>query len=344
MTPIVTVDDTPITTKAATERRLVDRSFAELPFDVVSSSGNLLTLSNGQTVYDATGGAAVACIGHGNVEVKEAIIKQLGINSYCNSMLFSSHVCGELADLVVESTGNLMSRVYFCCSGSEATEAMLKFARQYFLELETPQPLRTKFIAREHSYHGNTLGALSLSGHVVRRALYQPLLSTNVSWVPACNAYRQRLNSESDSEFVARKVKELDDEFQRVGPETVCAFVAEPVSGASLGCVPYVPGYLSSMKIVCKKYGALFVLDEVMSGMGRSGTIHAWQGEHEEGNPGRDCVPDLQMVGKGLGGGYAAIAGTIVGKEIVDVLSRGKRGGGTFMHGQVSLPTKRRTG
>lgn len=317
-------------------RHLVDRSFVIPPLEVVGSKGNILTLANGQQVFDATGGAAVACIGHGNQEVKDAIIAQLDINSYCNSMLFSAPACEDLAKQVIEGTNNLMSKVWFCSSGSEATEAALKMARQYFIEKNEPQ--RTRFIAREHSYHGNTLGALSVSGHLARRAIYLPMLSTNVSWIPPCNAYRQRHEGESNVQFVERKAQELDREFQRVGPENVIAFIAEPISGASLGCVPYVPGYLAAMKKVCRKYGALVIWDEVMSGMGRCGALHAWQGDHlisSSGEVMQDAVPDLQMVGKGLGGGYASIAGIIVGREVIEVMSKGKKGGACFVHGQT---------
>jgi len=208
----------------------------------------------------------------------------------------------------------------------------MKMAFQYFRELSPPQPQRTKYIAREHSYHGNTLGALSLSGHLARRKPYLPILSQNVSWIPACNAYRQRLPLESDQVFVARKAAELDAEFQRLGPDTVVAFVCEPISGASLGCVPYAHGYLAAMKAVCRKHGALFILDEVMCGMGRSGTLHAWQAEHVEGDPEQDCLPDLQMIGKGLGGGYQAIAGVIAGKEVIQAIGAGTGG---IIHGQT---------
>lgn len=208
----------------------------------------------------------------------------------------------------------------------------MKMGRQYFCELSPPQPQRTKFIAREHSYHGNTIGSLSISGHVARREAYIPILSDNISWVSACNPYRQRLPNESDVSFVARKAVELDNEFQRLGPDSVIAFICEPVSGASLGCVPYVDGYLAAMKGVCRRYGALFMLDEIMSGMGRCGTLHAWQGEHVEGDPKRDCLPDLQMVGKGLGGGYQAVAGVIAGKQYINAI---KAGTGGIIHGQT---------
>ncbi|KAI4255374.1 MAG: hypothetical protein LQ352_002606 [Teloschistes flavicans] len=190
-----------------------------------------------------------------------------------------------------------------------------KLARQYFLELPVPQPQRIRFIAREASYHGNTLGALSISGHKARRAIYEPMLAPNTSHVSACNSYRAMKEHESVEAFVARMVEELDHEFQRVGPGTVCAFVAEPVVGAALGCVPSVPGYFKAMKSICDKYGALIILDEVMCGMGRTGTLHAWQQE--------DIVPDIQVIGKGLGGGYVPIAGFLAGHRVIDVLDSG---------------------
>ncbi|KFY16840.1 hypothetical protein V492_01053 [Pseudogymnoascus sp. VKM F-4246] len=317
---------------AAGRRCLIDRSLNELPVEVVGSKGNYLHMSSGHKIFDATGGAAVACLGHGNREVKEAMVDQLNVNAYSNSMLFTNPVNGKLAQEIIQGTGNLMSRVYICSSGSEATEAAIKMGRQYFCDISPPQPQRTKFISREHSYHGNTIGSLSISGHLARREAYTPILSENISWVSACNPYRQRLANESDAAFVARKAAELDNEFQRLGPDTVIGFICEPVSGASLGCVPYVDGYLAAMKGVCRKYGALFMLDEIMSGMGRCGTLHAWQGEYVEGDPKRDCLPDLQMIGKGLGGGYQPIAGVIAGKQYINAI---KAGTGGIIHGQT---------
>jgi adenosylmethionine-8-amino-7-oxononanoate aminotransferase len=205
----------------------------------------------------------------------------------------------------------------------------MKLGRQYYMEVGQPQ--RVKFIAREYSYHGTTLGALSLSGHVVRRSIYTPLLSDYIHRVSACNAYRQRLVGETDAAFVNRKAAELDQKFCQLGPDTVIGFVCEPISGASLGCVPYVPGYLAAMKAICTKYGALLILDEIMCGMGRSGTLHAWQAEHSD-KPGHDCLPDIQMIGKGLGGGYLPVAAVLIGRKIVNGL---KNGSGAFLHGQT---------
>lgn len=194
-------------------------------------------------------------------------------------------------------------------------DTAIKLARQYFLELSPPQPQRIRLIARNGSYHGNTVGALSVSGHKGRRAIYEPLLSPNVSHVSECNAYRGRLADETIEAYCDRLAEELDTEFQKVGPDTVCAFVAEPVVGAALGCVPAIPGYLREMKKVCDKYGALLLLDEVMCGMGRTGAMHTWLQE--------DVVPDIQTIGKGLGGGYVPIAGVLVGKRVVNALDNG---------------------
>lgn len=226
----------------------------------------------------------------------------------------------------------------------------MKLARQYFLELPTPQPQRTRFIARKPSYHGITLGALATGGHVLRRQPFEPLLPQNTSHVSPCYPYRGKEEGETDADYVARLAAELDAEFQRVGPENVCAFVAEPVVGAvstisllwidifffrravvlildfsqALGAVSAVPGYFKAMKAVCERYGALLILDEIMSGMGRCGTLHAWEQE--------DVVPDLQTIGKGLGGGYAPVSGLLIGEKIVQTLDKGT---GVFRHGQT---------
>lgn len=191
----------------------------------------------------------------------------------------------------------------------------MKLARQYYLEKQNPEPKRIRFISRNQSYHGTTLGSLAMGGHVARRSLFEPMLTDTISKVSPCFAYRNKKTGETDQAYVQRLVDELDDEFQRVGPESVCAFVAEPVVGAALGCVPAVAGYFQAMKSICRKYGALLILDEVMCGMGRTGQHHAWQ--HE------GVVPDIQTVGKGLAGGYQPVAAVIVHRDVVDTLKRG---------------------
>ncbi|KAH0388779.1 PLP-dependent transferase, partial [Aureobasidium melanogenum] len=302
------------------------RSLHTDPISVVGASGNYLHLADGGKLLDATGGAAVSCLGHGHKRVKEAIISQLDVVSYVHSATFATEAAELLAKELVESTGGAMSKAYIVSSGSEAMEAALKLARQHYLESKPPQPQRTKFIARQESYHGTTLGALSISGHKARRAPYEPSLLPNMSRVSACNAYRGMKESETEAEYVDRLAKELDDEFQRLGPETVCAFVAEPVVGAALGCVPAVKGYFQAVRAICDKHGALLILDEVMCGMGRTGTMHAWQ------SPLIGVVPDIQTIGKGLGGGYAPIAGVLISRKVTDTLFQGT---GAFTHGQT---------
>ncbi|OGE52513.1 hypothetical protein PENARI_c010G03396 [Penicillium arizonense] len=295
-----------------------------IPKKAVGGKGSYIFLEDGTKFLDSTCGAAVSCLGHGHEGVTQAIKDQMDQLSYCHSAFFGTEVAEELAQLLVDSTGGKLSKLFVVSSGSEAIEAALKLARQYFLELPAPQPERTRFIARLPSYHGTTLGALSAGGHVQRRQPFEPLLSKNTSHISPCYAYRNKSDGESDEDYVARLAAELDAEFRRVGPETVCAFIAEPVVGAALGCVPAVPGYFPAMKAVCKKYGALLIFDEIMCGMGRCGTLHAWEQE--------DVVPDIQAIGKGLGGGYTPVSGILVDDSIVQTMDKGT---GVFRHGQT---------
>ncbi|KAH7044480.1 pyridoxal phosphate-dependent transferase [Macrophomina phaseolina] len=310
--------------EAAKKSGFLHRSLRTLPLKVVGASGNYLTLSNGQQIFDATGGAAVSCLGHGDKRVQEAVMRQMNEAAYCHSLFFSTSAAEALGNELIAGTDGEMAKAFIVSSGSEAIEAAMKLARQYHLETTPPQPGRINFIARKESYHGTTLGSLSLGGHVARRALFEPMLLQNISRVSPCNAYRGKKEGESDEDYVVRLAKELDDEFQRLGPESVIAFVAEPVVGAALGCVPSVPGYFKAVKAICDKYGALLIMDEIMSGMGRTGTLHAWQ---QEG-----VVPDIQTIGKGLGGGYAPVAGLLINHRVVNALYKGT---GSFSHGQT---------
>ncbi|GKT56605.1 aminotransferase [Colletotrichum tofieldiae] len=216
------------------------------------------------------------------------MVEQIDKFAYCNSMFFGHEIGEQLAAELIRGTDGAMSKAYFMCSGSEAMESAMKMARQYYMELSPQEPKRINFIAREGSYHGTTLGSLSMSGHVARRSLFLDLLLPNIAKVSACNPYRGMMVGQTTEEYVVQLADELDRKFQDLGPDT------------TLGCVPAVPGYFKAMKSVCDKYGALLIFDEVMSGMGRSGTLHAWQQEH--------VVPDIQTIAKGLGGGYAPMA------------------------------------
>ncbi|RFN44290.1 hypothetical protein FIE12Z_11477 [Fusarium flagelliforme] len=269
------------------------------PPRIVKSQGLWLETHEGHKILDASSGAAVVSIGHNDSRVKQAIAEQLDQVAYCYNPFFTTEAAEKISRFLTDSTGGHMSKVFVVSSGTEAVEAALKIARQYFTELPTPQPNRTKFIARKQSYHGNTLGSLAVGGHKARRGVYEPILATNVSHVSPCYPYREMKQDETEEQYIDRLAKELDDEFQRLGPDTVCAFIAETVSGTSLGCAPPVPGYFKAMREVCDRHGALLIMDEVMSGMGRTGTLHAWE---QEG-----VIPDLQTAAKGLGAGYMPV-------------------------------------
>lgn len=302
--------------------RVLYRSVRSTPPRAVAGKGIHVTLADGRTVMDASGGAAVACIGHGNQRVAKAIGAQAGSMAYAHTAFFTTDPAEELAEFLLGDEPGGLTNAFFVSSGSEAIEASLKIARQYFVEIG--QPERTRFIARRQSYHGNTLGALATGGHPGRRRVYEPLLSPNFSHVSPCFAYHYKAEGESDADYVRRLAAELEAEFQRLGPRNVIAFVAEPIVGAASGCTTAVPGYFPAMKEVCARHGALLILDEIMSGMGRSGSQHVWQ---QEG-----VTPDIQAIAKGLGGGYVPIGAMLASRRVMEGLSRGS---GAFIHGHT---------
>jgi adenosylmethionine-8-amino-7-oxononanoate aminotransferase len=290
--------------------------------EVVAGEGCWLIDSEGRGYLDASSGAAVSCLGHGHPRIVAAIQEQTARLAYAHTSFFRNQPMEELADLLVASAPAGIEKAYFVSGGSEAIEAALKLARQYFVEIGQPQ--RGHVIARRQSYHGNTLGALAAGGNAMRKAPYQPILSEAFSHVSPCYAYRDRRDDETDEQYVARLAVELEAEFQRLGPQNVIAFMAETVVGATLGCVTPLPGYFKAMREVCDRHGALLILDEVMSGVGRCGTMHAWEAE--------GVAPDIQIVAKGLGGGYQPIGGILVSAKVIKGLSQGS---GAFMHGHT---------
>jgi adenosylmethionine-8-amino-7-oxononanoate aminotransferase len=301
---------------------VLHRSVRAQPQSAVGGSGLTLNLADGREIIDASGGAAVACLGHGNRRVAAAIGAQAQKLAYAHTSFFSSEPAEALADFLLAEAPGGLTHAFFVSSGSEAMEAALKLARQYFVERGESQ--RTRFIGRRQSYHGNTLGGLMAGGHMSRRAPYEALFSPSFSRVSPCFPFHYRLPDESDAAYVTRLACELDAEFQRVGSETVIAFCAETVVGATAGCVAPVENYFRRIREVCDRHGALLILDEVMCGMGRTGTLHAWQ---QEG-----VTPDIQAVGKGLGGGYQPIAGILVAERVIEALAAGS---GVFVHGHT---------
>lgn len=289
----------------------------------VSGKGITLTDANGKTYLDACGGAAVSCLGHGHPEVLAAMHAQIDKLAYAHTSFFTTEVAEELADVMIESAPEGMSHVYFVSGGSEAMEAALKMARQYFVEIGQPQ--RQHFVARRQSYHGNTLGVLAVGGNAWRRAQFKPLL-IDVTHVAPCYEYRDRAPDETPEAYGQRLVTELAQAFEQLGPQNVMAFVAETVGGATAGVLTAVPGYFKGVRELCDRHGILLILDEVMCGMGRTGTLHACE---QEG-----VVPDLLAVAKGLGGGYQPIGAVMAQAKLVDVF---KTGSGLFQHGHTYL-------
>jgi adenosylmethionine-8-amino-7-oxononanoate aminotransferase len=286
-----------------------------------SAKGVEIIDTEGRRYIDGSGGAAVSCIGHSHPEVLEAMRGQLERLAYAHTAFFTSQAAEELGAELIRGAPKGVSKVYFVSGGSEAVEAALKFARQYFVEIG--QPERHNLIARRQSYHGSTLGALAVGGNLARRQAYEPLL-IKTHHVSACFAYHGQRPSETSDEYVQRLATELEHEIQRLGPSTVMAFVAETVVGATAGAVVANKGYFRAIREICDRYGVLLILDEVMCGMGRTGTLHACE---QEG-----VTPDLMAIAKGLGGGYAPIGAMLASQDMFDALAKGSR---AFLHGHT---------
>ncbi|MBL8960566.1 MAG: aspartate aminotransferase family protein, partial [Gemmatimonadetes bacterium] len=301
---------------------ILHRSLAARLPTAVHGEGMRLTLDNGQEVLDASGGAAVACLGHGNARVAAAIGAQASRMAYAHTGFFTSAPAEALADLLVGRRPGGLTHAFFVSSGSEAVESALKLARQYHVERGEPQ--RVHYVSRRQSYHGASLASLAVGGNLGRRRPYEDILMGNVSRVSPCFAYHGQGADETDAAYVARLAQELEAEFVRIGPQRVIAFLAETVVGATAGCVTAVPGYFAAVREVCDRHGVLLILDEIMCGMGRTGTVHAWE---QEG-----VVPDIQVIAKGMGGGYVPIGGLLVSARVIDGLSAGS---GAFVHGHT---------
>jgi len=289
----------------------------------VRGEGIAIIDSEGRRYIDACGGAAVSCLGHGHARVIAAIKQQVEQLAYAHTSFFTTAPAEELAELLTAAAPGTLNHVYFLSGGSEAVEAGLKLARQYFVEIGQPQ--RQFFIARRQSYHGNTLGALAIGGNAWRREAFLPLL-IRAHHVAPCYAYRDQLHDESDQQYVQRLADELEQKILQLGTDKVAAFVAETVVGATAGAVPPVADYFRKIRAVCDKYGVLLMLDEVMSGMGRTGYLFACE---EDG-----IVPDIMIVAKGLGAGYQAIGAMLCTDQIYGAITTGS---GFFQHGHTYI-------
>jgi adenosylmethionine-8-amino-7-oxononanoate aminotransferase len=299
------------------------RQLRTVPPVAASGDGIHIQDANGKRYIDACGGAAVSCLGHNHPEIVEAMKAQIDRLAYAHTSFFTTDVAEALADTLIADAPPGISSVYFVSGGSEGIEAALKMARQYFLEIGQPQ--RRHFIARRQSYHGNTLGALAVGGNAWRRQPFAPLL-IETAHVSPCFPYRFKPPHETDEAYGQRLAGELEAKIQELGPESVIGFVAETVVGATSGAVTPVPGYFKAVREICDRHGVLLILDEVMCGMGRTGSLHACTTE--------GIAPDLMVIAKGLGGGYQPIGAVLVASRIFDAFQRGS---GFFQHGHTYL-------
>ena len=277
----------------------------------------------GKRYIDASGGAAVSCLGHGHPAVNDAIRAQVDTLAYAHTSFFTTEVAERLADTLVAHAPSGLEHVYYVSGGSEAMEAALKMARQYFVE--KGQPKRRHFIGRRQSYHGNTLGVLAVGGNAMRRQQFAPMLFETHHVSPPY-VYRDIRESETPEAYGLRLASELEAKIEELGPDTVIAFVAETVGGATQGCTTPPPGYFKRVRDICDRHGVLLILDEVMCGMGRTGTLHACE---QEG-----ISPDLLAIAKGLGAGYQPIGAVLLSSRIFAAF---RDGSGVFQHGHTYL-------
>lgn len=289
----------------------------------VAGRGIELFDRDGASYIDASGGAAVSCLGHGHPDVLAALHKQLDTLAYAHTGFFTTEIAERLADRLVEDAPPGLDHVYLVSGGSEAVEAALKMARQYFVE--KGETRRRHIIGRRQSYHGNTLGALAAGGNEWRRAQFRPLL-IETHHIDPCYAYRLQHAGESDTAYAARAAQALEDKILELGADQVIAFIAETVVGATAGAVPPVADYFKRIRAICDRYGVLLILDEVMCGMGRTGTLHACE---QDG-----IAPDLMTIAKGLGGGYQPVGAVLLSGQIFEAFSRGS---GFFQHGHTYM-------
>jgi len=294
----------------------------DLP-NAVGGDGCYIIDEKGKRYLDASGGAAVSCLGHSDKTIQKAIIEQTEKLAFAHTSFFTSEPAELLANLLAKHSPEGLDKVYFVSSGSEAVEASLKLARQYFVEIGKPE--KHKVISRKQSYHGNTLGALAAGGNVWRRSFFEKLL-VETSLISPCYPYRHQTQDETELEYGLRVANELEEEIINLGSKNVMAFIAETVVGATAGALTPVSGYFKRVREICDKYNVLLILDEVMCGMGRTGSLFACDEE--------DVIPDILTIAKGLGAGYQPIGAMICQNFIYDAIANGS---GFFQHGHTYL-------
>ena len=311
----------PICALGADMSNVFPRNIASPPPIAVAGQGCYLYDEHGKKYFDGSGGAAVSCLGHGDPEIINALKTQAETLAFAHTGFFTSATAEQLASLLSKHAPAGLEKVYFVSGGSEAVEAAIKLARQF--HVEHGQPQRRHLIARRQSYHGNTLGALAAGGNQWRRAQFEPILAP-ASHIAPCYEYAEKRPSETPIQYAQRTAQELEDEILRLGPDTVMAFIAEPVVGATMGAVPAVEGYFKLIREICDRYGVLLIFDEVMCGMGRTGHLFACEAD--------GVTPDILCIAKGLGAGYQPIGAMLCHKNIYAVLEQGSK---LFQHGHT---------
>ena len=289
----------------------------------IAGDGCYLIDQNGKRYFDGSGGAAVSCLGHSDGEIIAAIQEQAQKLTFAHTGFFTSEPAEVLADLLIANAPQGIERVFLGNGGSEAVEAAIKLARQYYLEIGEDE--RSHLIARKQSFHGNTLGALAAGGNEWRRKPFAPLM-IETSHIAPCYFYRDGHKGESEFEYGQRVASELEDQILTIGPSKVMGFMAETVAGATLGAIPAVEGYFTRIREICDKYGVLLILDEVMCGMGRTGTLFASEQEN--------ITPDIITIAKGLGAGYQPIGAMLCTGKIYDAFQQGS---GFFQHSHTYM-------
>lgn len=285
--------------------------------DIIIDNG---TTSTTRRIIDAASGAAVSSVGHNNAEIQDAMCHAAKNHVYTYTGAYSNLPSEELANFILnKSPPGVFSSATFTCSGSEANENSMKLIRKYFYT--KGEPKRCKFISRLQSYHGSTIGALSL-GDSSRRIGMDEILLPNERTIKAaqCYPYRHQLKTESLEQYKNRLLDNLNQLFLDSDPHTVAGVFIETVTGTNFGCNIPIPGYLDGVKAICERYGALLVFDEVMCGLGRCGTFHAWENYMTAG-------PDIQTIGKSIGAGYVSLAGILISPKVMNVIQKAESSG-----------------
>lgn len=288
--------------------------------EAAAGDGVYIIDRTGKRYIDGSSGSGPSCLGHSNAAVRAAMHAQIDNIAYAHTAFFTSAPMEELAQDLCAEAPQKLSHVWFTNSGAEAADAALKLTRQYFID--SGQPERHVVIGRQAGYVGSTLAGLAAGGSERRRGPFTPLLPTNTAHIGPAYAYRGMREGETSDDFALRTARELEAKVEEIGPSRVSAFICETVVGSILGAVPAPEGYFREIRRICDRYGILLILDEVMCGMGRTGSKYAFAQEA--------ICPDLVMIGKALAGGYAPLGAVLVGSAIHDAI-RDKTG--FFRHG-----------